>query len=75
MLTGSTGPAIHKFDTLINTTLFELTTNVAMRTADDIEIRNVIEDEMRNYFVRGRNELRVPAKEKIATVHDENQRD
>lgn len=47
---------------------------VQMRTGEDVSLREIINDELREEFVDGRSEMRQIAKEQIARVQEENRK-
>ncbi|CAD7013666.1 unnamed protein product [Ceratitis capitata] len=62
------------FNRSINMTPFELLIGVKMRTADDFNIKNLIEDEIRQLHQEQRNDLRQQAKNQILKIQDENRK-
>lgn len=58
----------------IDTSPFELLCGVPMRTKEDIQLKEMIEQEMIELFVAEREELRNQAKQQILTLRDENKR-
>lgn len=58
----------------IGTTPFELLVGAPMKTKEDIMLKELIEQEMIETFVRERDELRKRAKQQILTLREENKR-
>uniref|UniRef100_A0A0A1XBC7 Transposon Ty3-G Gag-Pol polyprotein n=1 Tax=Zeugodacus cucurbitae TaxID=28588 RepID=A0A0A1XBC7_ZEUCU len=55
-------------------TPFELLTGVKMRTPDDLNIKQLIDEEIRLQYQEGRDEIRQHAKEQILKIQTENKK-
>lgn len=62
------------FQRSINTTPFELLFGIKMRSQQDLNITDLLNEEIQAEFVNNRDELRKQAKEQILQVQDENRR-
>lgn len=56
----------------IDTTPFEIMVGTKMKTKEDLQIYELIQNEQRNNFIEERENLKIKAKEQIQRVQDEN---